>query len=37
MYSVSMADPDGNIIEFMWMDPIAAQDGPEAFFDQQGG
>lgn len=37
MYSVSMADPDGNIIEFMWMDPVAAQDGPEAFFDRQGG
>ncbi|MGW9112016.1 VOC family protein [Microbacterium sp. NPDC055683] len=35
MYSISMADPDGNIIEFMWMDPIAAEKGPEAFFAEQ--
>jgi predicted lactoylglutathione lyase len=31
MYSVSMADPDGNIIEFLWMDPVAAEKGPEAY------
>lgn len=36
MYSVSMADPDGNIIEFLWMDPVAAEKGPEAFFAEQG-
>ena len=31
MYSISMADPDGNIIEFMWMDPAAVEQGPEEF------
>ncbi|MCM1010979.1 MULTISPECIES: VOC family protein [unclassified Brevibacterium] len=31
MYGISMTDPDGNILEFMWMDPAAAEAGPEAF------
>lgn len=36
MYSISMSDPDGNIIEFMYMDPVAAEQGPEAFAAEQG-
>ncbi|WP_309131998.1 VOC family protein [Brevibacterium sp.] len=35
MYSISMTDPDGNILEFMWMDPKAAEQGPEAFMAEQ--
>ncbi|WP_110587915.1 VOC family protein [Microbacterium suaedae] len=31
MSQVSMTDPDGHILEFMWMDPRAAEKGPEAF------
>jgi predicted lactoylglutathione lyase len=30
MYSRSFADPDGHIWEPMWMDPAAAERGPEA-------
>lgn len=37
MYSISMTDPDGNILEFMWMDPKAAEMGPAAFMAEQGG
>lgn len=37
MYSISMTDPDENIIEFMWMDPVAAEKGPEAFLDETQG
>ncbi len=36
MYAISMTDPDGNIIEFMWMDPAAAEAGPEAFTETEG-
>ena len=36
MYPRQLADPDGNIIEFGWMDPAAATQGPEAFAGQQG-
>lgn len=36
MYQRQLADPDGNILEFGWMDPTAAEQGPEAFADQQG-
>lgn len=36
MYSISMTDPDGNIIEFMYMDPAAAEQGPDAFMAEQG-
>lgn len=36
MYQRQLTDPDGNIIEFGWMDPVAAQQGPEAFANQQG-
>ncbi len=35
MYQRTLTDPDGNIIEFGWMDPIAAKQGPEAFASQQ--
>jgi len=35
MYQRQLADPDGNILEFGWMDPVAAAQGPEAFADQQ--
>jgi predicted lactoylglutathione lyase len=30
MYQRQLADPDGNIIEFGWMDPVAAAQGPAA-------
>ena len=35
MYQRQLTDPDGNILEFGWMDPVAAQQGPEAFASQQ--
>jgi uncharacterized protein len=35
MYQRGIADPDGNSIEFGWMDPVAAEQGPEAFANQQ--
>ena len=35
MYQRQLADPDGNLLEFGWMDPVAAEKGPEAFADQQ--
>jgi len=35
MYQRTLTDPDGNIIEFGWMDPVAAEQGPEAFAAQQ--
>ncbi|MEV7694843.1 VOC family protein [Microbacterium sp. NPDC089189] len=31
MYSRDLEDPDGNILEFLWMEPVAAEQGPEAF------
>lgn len=31
MYSRDLDDPDGNGIEFVWMDPVAAEKGPESF------
>jgi uncharacterized protein len=34
MYQRQLNDPDGNILEFGWMDPVAAQQGPEAFANQ---
>jgi uncharacterized protein len=34
MYSRSMEDPDGNVVEFVYMDPAAAAGGPEAFEEQ---
>ena len=35
MYQRQVNDPDGNILEFGWMDQTAAAQGPEAFADQQ--
>ncbi len=35
MYQRTLTDPDGNIVEFGWMDPVAAEQGPEAFANQQ--
>ena len=35
MYQRGLTDPDGNPIDFGWMDPIAAAQGPEAFMNQQ--
>ena len=31
MYNRDIEDPDGNILEFLYMDPAAAAGGPEAF------
>ena len=28
-------DPDGHVLEFGYMDPVAAEQGPEAFMSQQ--
>lgn len=35
MYQRGVTDPDGNLIDFGWMDPLAAEQGPEAFANQQ--
>ena len=35
MYQRGVTDPDGNVIDFGWMDPVAAEQGPEAFMSQQ--
>jgi predicted lactoylglutathione lyase len=35
MYQRQLTDPDGNFLEFGWMDPVAAKQGPEAFANQQ--
>ena len=35
MYQRQLTDPDGNILEFGWMDPVAAERGPEAAMSQQ--
>jgi predicted lactoylglutathione lyase len=35
MYQRQLTDPDGNLLEFGWMDPVAAEQGPEAFANQQ--
>jgi predicted lactoylglutathione lyase len=31
MYSRDLEDPDGNILGFLYMDPQAAEQGPEAY------
>lgn len=36
MYQRQLTDPDGNVLEFGWMDPVAAEQGPEAFASAQG-
>ncbi|WP_062389338.1 VOC family protein [Demequina iriomotensis] len=35
MYQRQLADPDGNVVDFGYMDPVAAEQGPEAFMSQQ--
>ncbi len=35
MYQRQLTGPDGNVLEFGWMDPVAAEQGPEAFAAQQ--
>ena len=30
MYQRGLSDPDGNLIDFGWMDPVAAEQGPPA-------
>jgi predicted lactoylglutathione lyase len=35
MYQRQLTDPDGNLLEFGYMDPVAAAQGPEAFANQQ--
>src|SRR4051812_5829673 len=30
MYQRGLTDPDGNVVDFGWMDPVAAEQGPEA-------
>jgi uncharacterized protein len=35
MYQRGLTDPDGNVVDFGWMDPRAAEQGPEAFMAQQ--
>lgn len=37
MYSRSLEDPDGNIVEFVYMEPEAAERGPDAYMEEQGG
>ena len=36
MYQRQLTDPDGNILEFGYMDPVAAAQGPDAVQQQQG-
>lgn len=35
MYSRDFEDPDGNWFSILWMDPKAAEQGPEAFMAEQ--
>ena len=35
MYQRGLSDPDGNVVDFGWMDPLAAEQGPEAYASQQ--
>jgi predicted lactoylglutathione lyase len=35
MYQRGLTDPDGNVVDLGWMDPVAAAQGPEAFMNQQ--
>ena len=36
MYTRDLEDPDGNGIEFLYMDPAAAEQGPEVYMAEQG-
>jgi predicted lactoylglutathione lyase len=35
MYSRDLEDPDGNVVSFFYMDPQAAEQGPEAYLASQ--
>jgi len=35
MYARDFEDPDGNVFSAMWMDPKAAEQGPETFMAEQ--
>ena len=35
MYQRQLTDPDGHILEFGYMDPVAVEQGPEVFMSQQ--
>lgn len=35
MYGRDLEDPDGNILEFFWMDPHAAEVGPDRYAAEQ--
>lgn len=35
MYNRDLEDPDGNILEFLFMEPAAAAQGPEAYLAEQ--
>ncbi len=35
MYQRGLTDPDGNVLDFGWMDPVAAEQGPEAYAASQ--
>jgi predicted lactoylglutathione lyase len=35
MYQRGLTDPDGNVVDFGWMDPVAVEQGPAAFMSQQ--
>jgi predicted lactoylglutathione lyase len=36
MYSRQVEDPDGNILEFIYMEQAAAEQGPEVYMAEQG-
>ncbi|MRG59486.1 glyoxalase [Agromyces sp. CFH 90414] len=36
MYSRDLDDPDGNNLSFLYMEPAAAEQGPEAYLAEQG-
>ena len=36
MYSRDLEDPDGNILSFLYMEPAAAEKGPDAYLADQG-
>lgn len=36
MYGRSLEDPDGNVIEFLYMEPQATEQGPEAYVAEHG-
>lgn len=35
MYTRQLEDPDGNIVEFLYMEPQAAEQGPDAYLAEQ--